>query len=323
VALVAALAGCGGSKADDRRDRQPEVYPYLEVTATDPQDLVRIRAGARVDGLTLAFLVAGPGCRPVWSRGGLDAAHPAVRSRVSALRRAGDPVRISFGGAGGTDLARACDSVRTLTAAYQNVVEAYRPDSVDFDVEGRSLADRPGNVRRVAAIHAVQQAARRAGHDLPVSFTLPAGHGGIPPDGVRLLSDSVAAGIVVSAVNVMVMNYGWGVDDLGEEAVRQAGLAHEVVRRLWPDLAGRDAWRRVALTAMVGRSDVPGETFHPDDARTVAEFATGRSVGWLSYWSVERDQACPAPAPPQPDPGCSGVSQSRYQFARIFTAGTA
>jgi chitinase len=319
LALAAVLTACGGLEADDAPGNPPpKAYPYIEVTSTDPQDLVRIRASSRADGLTLAFLVAGPGCRPVWSRGGLDAVHPAVRSRITALRRTGDPVRISFGGAGGTDLASACDSVEKLTAAYRSVVDAYQPEAVDFDVEGRTLADHAGNTRRVAAIRAMQQAARTAGRQLPVSFTVPAGSNGVPPDGVRLLRDSAAAGITVSVVNVMVMNYGWGVDDLGDEAVRQARLAHDLVRRLWPDLTDHDAWQRVALTAMVGRNDVTGETFHPEDARTLAEFATERGVGWLSYWSVERDRACPAPVP-QPDPGCSGVSQSPYQFARIFT----
>lgn len=322
VALVAALAGCGGSETDDPSGNPPKVYPYIEVTSTEPQDLVRIRDASRVDGLTLAFLIGGPGCRPVWSRGGLDTTHPAVRSRIAALRRAGDPVRISFGGAGGTDLASACDSVEKLTAAYRTVVDAYQPDGVDFDVEGRTLADRAGNTRRVAAIRAMQEASRNAGRELPVSFTLPAGHDGVPPDGVRMLSDSAAAGITVSVVNVMVMNYGWGVADLGDEAVRQARLAHDLVRRLWPDLADRDAWQRVALSPMVGRNDVPGEIFHPEDARTLTEFVTERGVGWLSYWSAERDRACPAPVPPQPDPRCSGVSQRPYEFARIFTAGT-
>ncbi len=315
VALVGALAGCGGSEADN----PPEVYPYIEVTSTKPQDLVRIREASRVDALTLAFLIAGAGCRPVWSRGGLDASHPEVRSRIAALRGAGDAVRISFGGAGGTDLASACDSVEKLTAAYRTVVDSYQPDGVDFDVEGRTLADRAGNTRRVAAIRATQEAARRAGRELSVSFTLPAGRDGVPPDGVRLLRDSVAAGITISAVNVMVMNYGWGVDDLGDEAVRQAGLAHDLVRRLWPELTDRDAWQRVALSPMVGRNDVPGEIFHPEDARTVVEFATGRGVGWLSYWSVERDRPCPAPVP-QPDPRCSGLGQKPYQFASILTA---
>lgn len=322
VALVAALAGCGGSEADDPPGNPPKVYPYIEVTSTKPQDLVRIREASRVDGLTLAFLIAGSGCRPVWSRGGLDALHPAVRSRIAALRRAGDPVRISFGGAGGTDLASACDSVEKLTATYRAVVDAYQPDSVDFDVEGRTLADRAGNTRRVAAIRQTQDAARQAGRELPVSFTLPAGRDGVPPDGVRLLRDSVAAGVTVSAVNVMVMNYGWGVADLGDEAVRQARLAHDLVGRLWPPLTDREAWQRVALSPMVGRNDVPGEIFHPQDARTVASFATERGVGWLSYWSAERDRACPAPVPPQPDPRCSGVGQRPYEFARIFTAGT-
>lgn len=318
--LVAALAGCGGSEADDPPGNPPKVYPYIEVTSTKPQDLVRIRDASRADGLTLAFLIADPGCRPVWSRGGMDARHPAVSSRIAALRRAGDPVRISFGGAGGTDLASACDSVEKLTAVYRTVVDAYRPDSLDFDVEGRTLADRAGNTRRVAAIRATQEAARRAGRELPVSFTLPAGPDGVPADGVRLLRDSVAAGVTVSAVNVMVMNYGWGVGDLGDEAVRQARLAHDLVRRLWPDLTDRDAWQRVALSPMVGRNDVPGEVFHPEDARTLAEFATDQGVGWLSYWSVERDRACAPPVPRQPDPGCSGVAQRPYQFARIFAA---
>jgi len=318
VALVGALAGCMASGPAEPGESPPAVYPYLEVTSTDPQDLVRMRADAQVDGLILAFVIGGPGCRPVWSRGGLDVAAPEVKSRIEALRRAGAPVWISFGGAGGRDLSQACDSVEKLTAAYSAVVHNHRPDGIDLDVEGRSLTDRAGNARRVAAISALQRAAAGAGNTLKLSYTLPAARDGIPPDGVGLVKDSIAAGISITAVNVMIMNYGWGVTDLGGEAVRQAGMAQELVRRLWPALSDREAWQRVALTPMVGCNDVRGEIFHRGDARAVARFAGTRDIGWLSYWSLERDRACPLPPPPQPSWHCSGVTQRRYEYARIL-----
>lgn len=318
VALLSTLAGCGSPESTSPREHDPGVYPYLEVASAHPQDLAGIRADARADGLTLAFVIAGRGCRPIWSRGGRDATDPAVRSRVAALRASGTPVRISFGGAGGTDLASGCDSVEALTAAYRAVVDAYRPDGIDLDVEGRALADGPGNARRVVAVRAAQRDAARAGYPFQVSYTLPAGRNGVTAAGVKLLVDSVAAEISVSAVNVMIMNYGWGVTDLGDEAVRQARLVHQVIQRLWPGLSESDAWQRVALTAMIGHNDVPGEVFHPADARTVARFAADRGVGWLSYWSMERDRACPQPPPAQPSGRCSGVAQRPYQFADIL-----
>jgi hypothetical protein len=319
VTVLGTLAGCATSESADRRPSRPSVYPYLEVASSEPQDLARIRAEARVDGLILAFVVGGgQGCRPVWSRGGEDVAIAELAVRVKALRRAGGPIWISFGGAGGPDLAQVCDSVEELTAAYRAVVDAYQPDGIDLDVEGRTLADPAGNARRVAAVAALQRSTAVQGNPLRVSYTLPVAHGGIPREGVELLKESIAAGVAVTAVNVMIMNYGWGVADLGDEGVRQAGLAQTLVRRLWPDLSGREAWRRVALTVMVGRNDVPGEIFHPADARTVARFARTRGIGWLSYWSVERDRACPQPPPVQPSWRCSGVAQRPYEFAGMF-----
>jgi hypothetical protein len=319
-ALLATMGACVSPRPDSRPDVPPPVYPYLEVSSEAPQDLAGVLGESRVSGLTLAFVVAGADCRPVWSRGGRDATHAEVRSRVEALQGSRTPLRISFGGAGGTDLASRCGSANELAAAYRTVVDTYGPTSIDLDVEGRALADRAGNARRVDAIRAVQQAAATGGRPLEVSYTLPADRDGVPASGIRLLEDSVSAGIVITAVNVMVMDYGWGVTRLAAEAERQAMLAHNLVRRLWPHLSDRDAWHRVALTAMIGRNDVPGEVFHLADARALVRFAADRGVGWLSYWSMERDRPCPQPLVDQPTWHCSGISQRPYEFAEIFTS---
>ena len=50
------------------------------------------------------------------------------------------PVRVSFGGRQGPELAGNCSSAPDLARAYQSVVDRYRLSKVDFDLEGVAVA---------------------------------------------------------------------------------------------------------------------------------------------------------------------------------------
>nr|BFD90310.1 hypothetical protein KitaXyl93_16700 [Kitasatospora sp. Xyl93] len=118
-------------------------------------------------GYTTGF-VTGVGCKAGW----FNAYGPRTawaEDQVDALRAAGGDVKVSFGGAAGTELAAVCGTVGALFAEYDAAVRAYGLRYVDFDIEGAAIADTAANERRSAALARLQQ----AHPGLKVSFTLP------------------------------------------------------------------------------------------------------------------------------------------------------
>lgn len=283
--------------------RPADFVPYVSAWADSAYDMTAAAARG-VREFTLGFIVAGEGCDPVWD-GGTALDDQALQSRIEAVRRAGGDVRISFGGAEGTELATACTDIPELAAAYTDVIERYGATKVDFDIEGDGLADADATARRVQALALLL----RTHEGLDVSFTLPAMPNGLTPESLALLEQAKEQGITPSAVNIMAMNYsGDHTGDMGDYAVQAATAAQARVREVL-GLSDADAWKRLGVTPMIGINNVTGEIFTLEDAAGLARFAAEKGIGRLSMWSAERDQPCDPEASGTPD-GESGPDQS-------------
>ncbi|MEU1665557.1 chitinase [Streptomyces sparsogenes] len=288
--------------------------PYVSAWAATGYDMTAAAARG-VKEFALGFVVAGRGCAPVWD-GGIPLADRALMARIAAARRAGGDVRVSFGGAGGRELATICPDVPQLAAAYAAVIDRYGFTKADFDIEGPALADPVSATRRARAIAWLQ----RARPDLDVSFTLPAMPWGLTDDSSALLANARAQGVAVSGVNIMAMNYGGEhTGDMGRYAVQAAINAHGRIRGVL-GLSEAAAWKTLTVTPMIGVNDVSGEVFTLEDAAGLARFAAAKGIGRLSMWSAERDRPCPPRATtPGPAPTCSGVAQRPGAFEAILT----
>jgi hypothetical protein len=239
-----------------------------------------------------------------------------VAAQIGALRAKGGDVRVSFGGASGSELATACSSADALAAAYGKAVDAYKLTKVDFDVEGGALPNTAANTRRAQAIAKLQQ--QHPGLD--VSFTLPVMPEGLTQDGVNLLADAKANGVRMSAVNIMAMDYGASYSgDMGTYA-EQAATATQAQIKSVLGLSDSAAWKTVAVTPMIGVNDVSSEIFKVDDATQLVDFAKSKGLGWLSMWSATRDKQCDGGAKPTADATCSSVVQDRFAFSKAFGA---
>lgn len=291
-------------------DTGPAFAPYVDVGLSPPYDLVGTAEKTGVTTFTLAFVTAAGGCTPAW--GGTTAldANP-VANQAAALRAAGGDIRISFGGASGSELGTVCTSVASLTAAYDKVVTAFNLKRADFDIEGAALPDAAANTRRAQAIAALQ----KKHPDLKVSFTLPVLPTGLTPDGVKLVSDAKANGVAVDAVNIMAMDYGPPSSAMGDLAI-QAATSTEAQLRAALDVPS--AWNRLAVTPMIGVNDVVTETFTLADAARVAEFASSKGLAWTAMWSANRDRPCPGGPQPKADPTCSSIDQQPFAFMKAF-----
>ncbi len=289
--------------------------PYVDTSLYPPYDMADTVKKTGVKTFNLAFVTSGGGCTPKWGGSGA-LGDDAVAKQIPALRKAGGDVRVSFGGANGSELGLACKSVNELTAAYGQVVDRFALKKVDFDIEGGALPDAAANTRRAQAIAQLQK--KHPGLD--VSFTLPVMPEGLTQDGVNLVADAKKNGVKISAVNIMAMDYGASYDgDMGKYAI-QAATATQGQLKKTLGLGDAAAWKAVAVTPMIGVNDVQKEIFKVEDAKELVTFAQSKHLAWLSMWSSTRDKACPGGPQNSAQPTCSSIDQGPLDFTKAFGA---
>ncbi|MDH6490025.1 cellulose binding domain-containing protein [Streptomyces sp. SAI-127] len=289
--------------------------PYVDTSLHPAFDLLASAESTGVKNYNLAFVTDGGGCTPKWG-GVTDLASDAVAQQIGALRAKGGDVRVSFGGASGSELATTCSSADALAAAYGKVVDAYGLTKVDFDVEGGALPNTAANTRRAQAIAKLQ-----SGHPgLDVSYTLPVMPEGLTQDGVDLLANAKSNGVEIDTVNIMAMDYGPAYSgDMGTYAEQAAAATQAQVKGVL-GLSDSAAWNAVAVTPMIGVNDVASEIFKVDDASQLVTFAKAKGLGGLSMWSATRDKQCSGGAKPSADATCSSIVQDAFAFSKAFAA---
>ena len=313
-ARVSAVAAPGASPGTPSAAAS-RFAPYVDATLYPLFPLLSTARQTGIKQFNLAFIVAGGGtaCTPEW--GGVTAiGQDPVAAQIGALRAIGGDVRISFGGEDGSELALTCTSASQLEAAYQQVISAYDVNKVDFDIEGAAIANTAAGNRRDQALAALQARDKA----LQVSFTLPVLPSGLTSQGVAVLTGAVRAGVRISAVNVMAMDYGNGVaphpdGQMGTYAIDAATAVDAQVARVLK-ISDHAAWPKIAVTPMIGVNDITNEIFTVANARQLTAFAASKHLAWLSMWSAGRDHECPGGAQNSMTPTCSSIVQTPDAF---------
>ncbi|MFJ4911890.1 cellulose binding domain-containing protein [Streptomyces sp. NPDC088726] len=289
--------------------------PYVDTSLYPAFDLTGTAAKTGVKQFNLAFITSGGGCAPLWG-GVTGLGDDQVASQIDGLRAAGGDVRVSFGGASGSELALNCTSAADLAAAYGKVVDTYKLTKVDFDIEGGALPETAANSRRSQAIAQLQ----KSHPGLDVSFTLPVMPEGLTQPGVDLVADAKKNGVGVGAVNIMAMDYGASYSgDMGTYAIQAATATQAQIKGVL-GLSDAEAWKAVAVTPMIGVNDVSTEIFKVEDATQLVEFAREKGLGLLAMWSGTRDKECEGGAKPAADASCSSIAQEPLAFTKAFGA---
>lgn len=227
--------------------------------------------------LTLAFVLDGGNGVPKFD-GSMD-----INSYVDqgkAVQAKGGVIRISFGGASGTELAISVKNDAKLVAAYESVIKMYNTRHIDFDVEGASTADTESIKRRNKAIVALQEKYP----DLKVDYTLATMQTGMSSECVAILTDAAKQGVRVNAVNLMAMDYGNGEKQMGKAAISAAKAAKKQCDDIKLNYAG------IGITPMILVNDTAPETFTVDNAKEVTDFA--KKTAWVNFvgmWATGRD----------------------------------
>ncbi|MFD9127322.1 carbohydrate binding domain-containing protein [Kitasatospora sp. NPDC059571] len=283
------------------------VAPYVDMGAWPTPSLTAMASAGNLKSFTLAFITS-VGCKASWFNA-YDPRTAWAKDQIDALRAAGGDVKISFGGASGTELAQACSTVDSLFAEYDAVVNAYNLKYVDFDIEGAAVPDTAANTRRSAALARLQQ----AHPGLKVSFTLPVLPEGLTSDGLAVVQSARDAGVAVDLVNVMAMDYNRPSTDYGTDAVQAAQSTHDQLKGLYPAKTDAQLWAMTGVTPMLGENDDHG-VYNQADAQQLVTFAQQHHLGMLAFWELGRDaNACTGALYK-----CTNIGQSPYEFSKIF-----
>ncbi len=304
--------------------------PYVDVTLT-PTYQFQVPANEPAHQVVLGFVDAARPrtCTPSW--GGYDTLEQAASGlsldgRLAQLREEGVGAVISFGGKSGTDLAVACSATQRLALAYTSVINRYRATTIDLDVEGDALTDWAASQRRAAAIRAVQLAFVRHHRKLSIWLTLPVERSGLNAAGLSAVAEMLRAHVSLAGIDVMAMDFGPPVADMGGTAEQALGATDRQLARLYPRygirLSSPKVWHTLGVTVMIGQNDDAGEQFTLADASELERFARAQHLGRVSLWSLNRDAECGS------DFGevgvlsnvCSGVTQASLQFDSQLSA---
>ncbi|MFD7452043.1 carbohydrate binding domain-containing protein [Kitasatospora sp. NPDC059827] len=284
------------------------VAPYIDMGAWPTPSMPDMAKAGGVKGYTMGF-VTGVGCKASWFNA-YDPRTGWAKDQVDALRAAGGDVKLSFGGASGTELAAACTSVDSLFNEYDAVVNAYNLRYVDYDIEGAAIADTASNDRRSAALAKLQQ----AHPGLKVSLTLPVLPEGLTSDGVTIVKSARDAGVNLDLVNIMAMDYYRSGSDYGNAAVQAAQATFGQLKALYPAKTDAQLWAMVGVTPMIGEND-DHQIYNQAAAQQLTTFAQQNHLGLLAFWDATRDaNACTGSLAK-----CTNITQQPYEFAKIFS----
>jgi len=315
--------------------------PYQDMSLTgmsagvQQNDLPPIAAASGITHFTMAFITsAGNACNPEWGGVGPISGDTTFTSYISQLRLQGGDVIISFGGEAGDNLTAdgggpdyelawngGCNSVASLQAAYQAVIDKYSvnmatPVSLDFDVEGDALANPVVNgVNTIDLRNQVLAALAAANPGLKISYTIPVAETCFQAPEISLLQSAMTYGVPVAVVNVMTMDFGAPIasGQYGTIVTSAVSACQNQLQTLGMNAA-------LGITMLIGTNDESDETFLLSDAQTVASFARAQpNIKRLAFWEVSRDNGSCGSAPADlDDDNCSSVSQGNWAFSQIF-----
>jgi hypothetical protein len=293
---------------------------YFMPLDNQPQDLATAIATTGERSYLLAFVLDSGGCTPAWDGQAAHtvAADTEVGALISAARAAGGDVGVSFGGYNGTELGQSCATPDALAAAYQSVIDKYQLTHIDLDVENGALGDQANEAKRFAAVKILQDNVKITGRALSVSLTIPTTTVGLPDTGKDELRAAIAAGCQLDIVNIMDFDYGGPAATMVASDIAVAEDVHAQLVALfgWSDA---EAYAHTGLQLMNGHTDQPSELFTQDTFRGLLGYAQQHHLGWLAYWSLNRDRSCdPSVVHNWADGGCSSVDQQPFEFTGII-----
>lgn len=312
---------------------KPWFASYVDVTATPMYGFEQLGATAKSDAV-LSFIVSSTSdaCEPSWgTHYSLNDAGVLLDldRRIARLEQQGGGITISFGGQANSELAVGCTDSDKLYNAYNSVIDRYKLDTIDLDLEGQGLSDKDASMRRAEAIAKLQKDFSAQEKNLAVWLTLPVSPQGLSTEGTDAVAEMLSKGVDLAGVNVMTMDYGESRQDKSMldaskqaliETHRQLGILY---KQAGINLNSDSLWRKIGATPMIGQNDIADELFTLDDAKALNQFSVDQKLGRMSMWSANRDIPCGENYVDVKvvSASCSGVPSSKGIFAQTLSEG--
>jgi len=302
--------------------------PYVDVTLT-PTYSFQTPALDPAPQTTLGFVVSDPAqpCTPSW--GGVYTLVQADQSlalgaRVAELSQQGAHAIVSFGGEANDELAVRCTDLKALTNAYEQVIDHYHVHAIDFDIEGAALDNLAATNRRAEAVKNIEAHSSALKSPLDIWLTLPVEPSGLQDNAITEIDRMLTARVDLAGVNLLAMDFANPAGNMLADVESSASAAEVQIaaemRRYGVIETAAQVWQRMGVTVMIGQNDVAGERFSVADAKGLVGFAQRVRLGRVSMWSLNRDVQCGSTFPQigVNSNTCSGTTQARLQFSRIF-----
>jgi hypothetical protein len=284
------------------------VAPYLYNGWGSPPSPTTITNATGVKWFTLAFVLSNGYCNPQWDgsralTGGVD------QQTVNTVRAGGGDIIPSFGGYSGNKLESSCSSAGELAGAYQKVINAYGLKAIDVDIEADAYSNPTVQQRTVDALKTVKS----NNPGLKVYITIGTGQSG--PD-TSLINRAASSGLTVDAWAIMPFDFGGAGQNMGNLTNQAAEGLKNALKNAY-HYTDDQAYRDMGISSMNGITD-QNETVTVNDFRTILAYAQQHHLARLTFWSANRDRPCTG----GPADSCSGVSQSDWDYTRVFAAYT-
>jgi chitodextrinase len=280
--------------------------PYLYFGWGDPPSPTSVMSATGVKAFTLAFMLSGGGCTPMWDSqrpltGGVD------QQNINAIRAAGGDVEVSFGGWQGNKLGPNCSSASALAGAYQQVINAYKLKAIDIDIEN---TDEFENATVQDRILSALKIVKQNNPGIKTIVTFGTATTGPTPTGIRLVDQSKALGSNIDVYTLMPFDF--GSSNVGADT-------QQSIEALKAKLMSTFGWSAATAYAHIGISSMNGitdsnETVSPATFQSIRDYAQQHHLARLAFWSVNRDRPCPGGGVAE---NCSGISQTNWQFTKI------
>ncbi|MGH3878285.1 MAG: cellulose binding domain-containing protein [Actinophytocola sp.] len=283
--------------------------PYLYMGWGNPPAPGPVMSATGIRWFTMAFVLSGGGCSPAWDStrpltGGVD------QQTINAIRAAGGDIVPSFGGWSGNKLGPNCATPQALAGAYQQVINAYNLKAIDIDIENSDEFENDTVRNRILdALKIVKQ--NNPGIQTIVTF-------GTTTSGPNFFGNQLierAAAIQANIDVFTIMPFDFGSGNIGQDTINAAeGLKNKLKSSFgWTDA---QAYSHMGISGMNGLSDQQEMTSVATWTQ-IRDWAKGRGLARLAFWSVNRDRGCPGGGVVS---HCSGIAQPDWEFTRI-TAG--
>ncbi|WP_269928647.1 glycosyl hydrolase family 18 protein [Kocuria massiliensis] len=281
IGTVALGVGAQAAQADDAPAAPAhDVSPYIDVNEDNFHMIQDDKNATGVNSATLAFLNSSEGsCDLKWD-GDSSQGSGYLKDQIADYQKGGGQITMSFGGAGNKNnmVAHTCNDVGKIKSAYENIVDTYGVNHLDFDVEEGAQDDHDANQRRNEALVQLQQERP----DVKVDYTLPVEPSGLSKSVQGVLSDAKETGVMVNAVNIMTMDFG-----KDEDTVKDGQSAIDGTNGQLQEIFG-DQHPALGVTFCAG-NDGDQQYFTEQNARDLEGYAVQHGAQKLSFWQLPKD----------------------------------